>query len=599
MSAPLARLATLATLVVTAISLTGLAAAATAPAAITGPVNTVGGSSATVTGTVNPNGTATNWNFEYGTTTSYGAATTAQSAGSGSVNITVSASLSGLSPGTTYHYRLDGSSSAGSAQGADGIFTTAATPGATTQAASGLSATAATLNGSVLPNGQQTSYSFQYGTTTSYGSSTPTSAAGSGTSAIPVSAAVSGLQAGQTYHYRLVATSSVGTSDGADLTFTLGPNTRPAVTTAPATSVSASAATLNGTVDPNGQQTTVFFQYGTTTSYGSQTTPASAGSGTKTVAVDAALSGLTQGSVYHFRLVAESPAGTSYGSDHSFGSTFLPAVQTGSAEGAAATTVTLTGSVNPKGLPTSWYFELGTTTAYGTTSTIGAAGSGTAPKSVSVTVARLAAATTYHYRIVATSKAGTSYGGDVTFTTPAALTLVAESTASVFGRALTLSGSVAGSGPGVKVTVLAEPYGSASFVALATVLSQAGGSWSYQAHPTVATTFEASGNGATSTPLAVGVRPAITLRLISGGRFLVRVVAAAPFSGRVVKFQRLLAGGGFATVARARLGARSSVVFAGSLLPFGSSTIRIAMSVNQAGRGYLAGFSRTVAYVRR
>ena len=230
MSAPLARLATLATLVVTAISLTGLAAAATAPAAITGPVNTVGGSSATVTGTVNPNGTATNWNFEYGTTTSYGAATTAQSAGSGSVNITVSASLSGLSPGTTYHYRLDGSSSAGSAQGADGIFTTAATPGATTQAASGLSATAATLNGSVLPNGQQTSYSFQYGTTTSYGSSTPTSAAGSGTSAIPVSAAVSGLQAGQTYHYRLVATSSVGTSDGADLTFTLGPNTRPAVT---------------------------------------------------------------------------------------------------------------------------------------------------------------------------------------------------------------------------------------------------------------------------------------------------------------------------------------------------------------------------------
>src|SRR5438093_9398277 len=95
------------------IGLAGAAAAASAPTAITGPVSAVGPTSATVTGTVNPNGQATNWYFEYGTTTGYGSKTPTGNAGSGTSNVSVSAPLAGLTPGTTYHYRLVATSSAG------------------------------------------------------------------------------------------------------------------------------------------------------------------------------------------------------------------------------------------------------------------------------------------------------------------------------------------------------------------------------------------------------------------------------------------------------------------------------------------------------
>ena len=85
---------------------TGSAAVAAAPTAITGPVSAVGTSTATATGTVNPGAQATSWYVEYGTGTSYGKQTATRSAGSGSGNVPVSAALTGLSAGTTYHYRV-------------------------------------------------------------------------------------------------------------------------------------------------------------------------------------------------------------------------------------------------------------------------------------------------------------------------------------------------------------------------------------------------------------------------------------------------------------------------------------------------------------
>jgi hypothetical protein len=573
------------------------AAAAAAPTAFTGPVSAVASTSATVTGTVNPEGTATTWSFEYGTTSSYGSQTAAQSAGSGTTSTAVTANLSGLSPGTTYHYRLDATSSAGPAQGSDGIFTTPSAPGALTAAATNLTATAATLNGTVDPNGQSTTYFFQYGTSTSYGSSTPTASAGSGTAAINVAATVSGLQASQTYHFRLVATSGAGTTDGPDMSLRL--SAPPTVTTSAPTSVTATTARLNGTVNPNGQPTTWQFEYGPTTSYGSATAGQSVGSGTGPVNVSASVSGLSATSIYHFRLVATNASGTSYGSDQTIGNAVPPLVETGSAEGAGPTSVTLTGSVDPKGSATTWYFEYGTTTSYGTSSPTGSAISGTGARAVTASISMLAPATTYHYRIVASSSAGTSNGGDVTFTTPPAVTLIAESSQSVYGRTVTLSGAAAGTPAGSTVTVLAEPLGTTSFATLTTVATQAGGAWSYQARPKIATSYEASTTLGTSTPVTIGVRPAITLRLITGARFLIRVVAPTSLAGRTVQFQRLLPRGGWATVARGRLNGSSSVVIAAKSLPLGSSTIRVAMSINQAGRGYLAGFSRTIVFARK
>jgi len=81
-------------------------AAAAAPTAATGPVTAIGPTTATVLRTVNPNGTATTWHVEYGTSTTYGLQTTPASAGSGTSSVAVSPTIAGLKAGTTYHYRL-------------------------------------------------------------------------------------------------------------------------------------------------------------------------------------------------------------------------------------------------------------------------------------------------------------------------------------------------------------------------------------------------------------------------------------------------------------------------------------------------------------
>ena len=106
----------------------GTAAAATAPSASTGPVSAIAPTTATVSGTVNPNGTATTWYVEYGTSTNYGTKTAAVSAGSGTTGLAVSASLSSLKAGTTYHYRFVATSTAGTGRGADGLLTTSSVP---------------------------------------------------------------------------------------------------------------------------------------------------------------------------------------------------------------------------------------------------------------------------------------------------------------------------------------------------------------------------------------------------------------------------------------------------------------------------------------
>lgn len=97
----------------------------------------------------------------------------------------------------------------------------AAAPNATTGAATFVSNTGAVLNGTVDPNGVATTYYFEYGKTTSYGTKTTERSAGNNNGAIAVNAAISGLVAGTTYHYRVVAVGD-GTTRGADKTFKPG-----------------------------------------------------------------------------------------------------------------------------------------------------------------------------------------------------------------------------------------------------------------------------------------------------------------------------------------------------------------------------------------
>lgn len=194
-----------------------------------------------------------------------------------------------------------------------------APPSAATGSAASVGQSSATVNGTVNPNGTDTTYYFQYGTSTSYGTNTSVTNAGSGGADVPVSVNLTGLTPSTTYHYRLVAVSTAGPTDGVDQTFTT--TTPPAVTTGSPSSVTRSSATVSATVNPQGQATTYYFRYGTTTGYGLQTSPANAGSGTGGVGVDASFFGLDPDTTYHYQVVAQNAGGTSFGADQTLTTT--------------------------------------------------------------------------------------------------------------------------------------------------------------------------------------------------------------------------------------------------------------------------------------
>ena len=294
----------------------------TQPSATTSAANPVSSGSATLNGLVNPNGVSTTAIFEYGITTGYGSTATATPGTlTGTSSQSVSASITGLNAGSTYHFRVKATNNAGTTYGSDYSLTTAsAVPTVVTSSAGSVSTEAATLNGTVNPNGASTTYYFQYGKTSSYGLFTAPMGAGSGSNETSAGIYIVGLNSNTMYHYRLVAYNGLGTTYGDDKTFTTAapPATTPTMTTGWATSVTDTSAKLNGTINPNGADTTYYFEYGTTTSYGSTTTATSAGSGTSDVSVNADLTGLGTSTTYHFRLKGANSAGTINGSDLTF-----------------------------------------------------------------------------------------------------------------------------------------------------------------------------------------------------------------------------------------------------------------------------------------
>jgi len=203
--------------------------------------------------------------------------------------------------------------------GANQNFTLKILPGPiiTTNPAAFIASFSATLKGSLNPDGLSTTFHFQYGTTTSYGLTTAPETQ-TGDTSRPVSANINSLTASTTYHFRIVASNADGTRMGSDKTFiTLSPTGFPIVTTKPATNVATSSATLNGLLDPHGLSTSVNFQYGTTTSYGS-TTATQTQTGNTYRNISANISGLMANRTYHFRIKATNMLGTRFGSDRTF-----------------------------------------------------------------------------------------------------------------------------------------------------------------------------------------------------------------------------------------------------------------------------------------
>jgi hypothetical protein len=289
------------------------------PVVTTSPATLIASFSATLNGLLDPHGLTTNVHFEYGTTISYGSSTSMQSR-TGNTYLNISANISGLSTSTVYHFRIVATNSAGTRFGSDRTFTTLSPTGppvATTNPATFIASFSSTLNALVDPHGLTTSVHFQYGPTTSYGLTTAPQSH-SGNTYVGITANIGSLIPSTTYHFRVVASNSAGTTLGSDKAFTtLTATGPPVVTTNSATNITTSSATLNGSLDPHGLTTTVYFQYGTTTSYG-HTSAMQSQTGNTYRNIAANIGGLSPSTVYHFRIVATNSAGTRFGTDRTF-----------------------------------------------------------------------------------------------------------------------------------------------------------------------------------------------------------------------------------------------------------------------------------------
>jgi hypothetical protein len=207
-----------------------IAVAASSPTVTTGTHSHVTDTSAVLHGTVNPNGSATTYFFQWGLTTAYVVDSVARSAGHGTRPVAETVSATGLIPGTAYHFRLVATNAAGTTVGVDRTFTSAGNPPpvVATGPATQVGKNAATVTAVVSPNKQDTIYYFQYGPTTNYGSQTIAAAVPAGTAPVTVSASVQGLEARTIFHYRIVALhANTAPQPGADASFMTLPRHRP------------------------------------------------------------------------------------------------------------------------------------------------------------------------------------------------------------------------------------------------------------------------------------------------------------------------------------------------------------------------------------
>lgn len=194
----------------------------------------------------------------------------------------------------------------------------ASSPTVSTQSATNLTDTTARLRATVNPNGNDTSYAFQYGPTSAYGLTTSGHAIGHGIKPVAVTLTITGLTPGTIYHYHVVALNRSGSASGRDQAFTTTGHPPPAPVTGSAVNVGQTVATPTGSVNPQGDATTWLVQYGLTIGYGVQTFPQALPAVNTSLPVSVELQGLAPGKLFHYRIVAAHGAVISYGADATF-----------------------------------------------------------------------------------------------------------------------------------------------------------------------------------------------------------------------------------------------------------------------------------------
>jgi hypothetical protein len=312
------------------------------------------------------------------------------------------------------------------------VTRTPGTPTATTNRNVDPTSSTAVVVGGVIPNGALTSYWYEYGASANLGLSSTKQNIGSGYVELAAPAYITQLAKDSTYYFRLIAQNQFGKSTGA--TYTLHTDTSkpapvggmPVSKTLAASSISRTSSVLRGEVIPNKATTSYWFEYGETTSLGNTSALQSVGNGSATVAASLTLADLTPATTYYFRINAQNQFGTDNGAILNFKTSgppisALPVVTTLVAGPVGTTTATLRGTVNPYSIQTTYWFEYSTNANFSgnslkTTAHL-SAGAVATTVSIETQISSLNARTTYHYRTVAQSSAGTARGESMTFKT--------------------------------------------------------------------------------------------------------------------------------------------------------------------------------------
>jgi hypothetical protein len=406
-----------------------------------------GTSEATLNGVLAPNGYDTHYYFEYHKEGLYGVGENEIAPAMPGADVGAASKLEHasttiqLQTNVPYGFRLVGVNQLGMTYGSVQTVLVPAVEGVKTEAPTSVTANGSVLNGMLEPNGYDTHWQFKCLTFGGVGGRTfgiPGEAvdAGSANGPMPVQEALTKvyngdpLEGNTTLSCRLVASNSLGSDEGAEVQFTT-PSAAPAIEGGAEAAITAASAGVSTDMQTENEVTTYRVQYASAAGYEpAAANPYAAGGVTASAELEATpyvvadvsrgISGLAAGTTYHYRFVAENATGTTYGPDRTFTTvpSTPPVVSTGGASGVSATGSTISGTVNPEGLKTSYEFQIGETSSYGGAQIFGDAGEGGGEEAVATTLQYLVPGTTYHYRVIATNIDGTTYGPDETFTTP-------------------------------------------------------------------------------------------------------------------------------------------------------------------------------------